>query len=109
MIRISYRYRKYAWLAGCVICGLILYLLVVTPLRANYQGTLERIEMAEVKLDRSQRLVDRQNLLDRQIQQIEARIKNLEASMFQGETASLVGAKMQEIMDGICRKKRRGH
>ncbi len=104
MIKISYRYRKYVMIAGSAIALLLLYLLVYNPLYAKYQETLADIDRAESRLDHSRRLVQQQEAMDRQVQQLEGALKTLESSMFEGETSSLVGAKMQDIMNDICRK-----
>jgi len=104
VIKISYRYRKYVMIAGGAAALLILYLLVYNPLNAKYHETLSDIERAQTKLEHARRLVQQQQSMDRQVQQLEAAIHTLEASMFVGGTSSLVGAKMQDIMNEICRK-----
>lgn len=104
MFRLGRRYRKYAWMSIGILAAILVYLLVFTPLLERYQGTLDRIDIAQGKLERSRQLVEQQEQLDRQIKQLEAALKRVESSMFQGDTTSLVGAQMQEIMDGIFRK-----
>jgi hypothetical protein len=92
------------WIVAGGVVALLLYLLVYSPLYARYLETLAGIESAQMKLERSQRLVQQEGSLDRQIKQLEAALKILDSSVFQGETTSLVGAEMQEIMNGICSK-----
>jgi hypothetical protein len=104
VFKISYRYRKYLWLAIGIAGAFGVYLLIVAPLRGLYDTTREQMEMAQVKLERSERLVEQRTGLDREIRLLDTMIEKLQNSMFEGETTSLVGAKMQEIMDGICRK-----
>lgn len=104
MFKLGYRYRKYAWMAIGILGAILVYLLVFNPLFDRYQGTLNRIDIAKGKLERSRQLVEQQEKLDRQIKQLEAALKRVESSMFQGDTTSLVGAQMQEIMDEIFRK-----
>jgi hypothetical protein len=104
VFKLGYRYRKYVWMVMGVLAAILVYLLVFNPLFDRYQGTLDRIDMAKGRLERSRQLVEQQEHLDRQIKQMEAALKRVESSMFQGDTTSLVGAQMQEIMDGIFRK-----
>ena len=102
MFRLNYRYRKYVWVAVAVPALLLLYFLVYSPLRAGYLDAIASIEMAEVKLEHSRRLVNQHDSLLRELQQMEGHLKTLESSMFHGGTTALVGANIQEIINTVC-------
>ncbi len=102
VLKVSYRYRKYVWLGGVALAGLLLYFLVWTPLYESYRSTVEQADVAESKLERSRKLVEQQDALNKELRQLEGSIKALEGAMFQGETPASVGARMQEITNTIC-------
>jgi len=104
VIKISLRYRKYVWIAAGIVVALLLYNLVYEPLHMDYKNTLDQIQLTQEKLYRSRQLLLQKEVLDRQIQDLEAAIKRSESLMFRGETTSVVGAQMQEIMNSICSK-----
>jgi hypothetical protein len=70
----------------------------------DYKAVLDQIETAREKLHLSRQLLLQKEALDKQIRELEAAIKRSESLMFRGETTSVVGAQMQEIMNGICSK-----
>jgi hypothetical protein len=104
VIKISLRYRKYVWMAAGLAAALLLYNLVYEPLYRDYKDTLEQIQLTQEKLHHSRQLLLQKEALDRQIRDLEAAVKRAESMMFKGETTSVVGAQMQEIMNSICSK-----
>jgi len=77
---------------------------LIDPLYKDYNDLLEQMEMAREKLNISRQLLLQKEVLDRQIGEVEAANQTFRIFNVQRRDHIVVGAQMQEIMNGICTK-----
>ena len=103
-LRLSQREKVIFSLAFLLFALLVARYLVVNPYLARRAWVKEQLEIRGRQLQNHSRYLNREKEIQEQIQSLKARVKDLESSLLEGDTAPVIASALQETVRGIAAK-----